>query len=885
MKSPVISPIQQTRPSRMPAALGVMLLTIFAASAPAIANTVSFVTGTAVDIGAAGSYTSGTLPTTANDVDFDSSITYTNPTALLLSAASLSIGTINDLNSSALVITETNNQTITLNGGSNSIGGTANDDIYVAGGASMNLDVTTIIPTALTSAYFDSAGALTVGLVTGLGVTIGDGSNATSLTFNGAGATTINGTSNFGASATGASGTVTLNNTGGGAVIFNGPIILTNGSNHSNLTVNASNGPITLSGIRSCGSGSSLTLEGGNTITINSGYVSGYGTGGLINAGSFYVTESGAGTVVNLNASTTSNNGSSGWYYTLGAGATLNFGAANSIESTLNISSATINNTSGSAIASAFSTTANTTNINSGFTWGGSNSLVLNSAATLGTSSGTAVTITANGGALLEISGSISNGSTANQLVLTNGYFELGGTNSSYSGGTVVQSGTLVGLANGSFGSGPITMGTASGAVNVKLLINGGSNANAITTAAGDTGGVEIGNGTSASATDSGLITLNTNLLVAQSSGGSISLTGTLTGSASPSTPVTITTNGPANDITLGSVQDGSGSGSPVNIVNANSGNVNLIAPGAYSGGTQIPVGSVTAAASGALGSGPVALGTSSGGASAALYVNSGIETNAITVAGTATMTIGNSTAASSTESGLIILNDNLQITQANGGSLTFTGTFIGPSVSGTAATLTFAPSASGTVYAANISDGSSPVSVTTGPGTMVFDGTNTYSGATTISGGIVDYQGNAAFDSTGGITQSSTTGAIQLQGNISSASTTTLTLSGTGGLTGATGALDNVSGNNSLANPIVIATGPTTISSDSGTLTLTGGVTGAHTLDLNAGAGSITFSSGTLNNLAIVNVGTGTGIVTINAPIGAGDTTGVTDSSTSSLL
>ncbi|HEX4083929.1 MAG TPA: hypothetical protein VHY22_03380 [Chthoniobacteraceae bacterium] len=167
MKSPAISLIQNPRPSRIPAALGVMML-IFAVSAPAMANTKSFITGTAADLGAAGAYTSGSLPGTSSDVVFASGTSYTNASSLSVSTASLSIGTMNDANSASLTVSEGNGQTLTLNGGSNSFasgdGGTANDDVFVAAGGTMNLSVATTIASGLTSAYIDNQGTLALGL-------------------------------------------------------------------------------------------------------------------------------------------------------------------------------------------------------------------------------------------------------------------------------------------------------------------------------------------------------------------------------------------------------------------------------------------------------------------------------------------------------------------------------------------------------------------------------------------------------------------------------------------------------------------------------------------------------------------------------------------------
>src|SRR5207248_2124859 len=117
-----------------------------------------------------------------------------------------------------------------------------------------------------------------------------------------------------------------------------------------------------------------------------------------------------------------------------------------------------------------------------------------------------------------------------------------------------------------------------------------------------------------------------------------------------------------------------------------------------------------------------------------------------------------------------------------------------------------------------------------TGTSTFVLSGANTFSGATSINAGIVNYQNNSAFgndsETLSAITVASGATA-QLQGGITSTANS-LTISGTGA-SNATGALENVSGTNNYTGLVKLGAAAT-ISSDSGTLNLTntGTITGA---------------------------------------------------------
>jgi fibronectin-binding autotransporter adhesin len=122
------------------------------------------------------------------------------------------------------------------------------------------------------------------------------------------------------------------------------------------------------------------------------------------------------------------------------------------------------------------------------------------------------------------------------------------------------------------------------------------------------------------------------------------------------------------------------------------------------------------------------------------------------------------------------------------------------------------------------------------GSGKLVLSGANTYSGLTTISAGILSIQNSTALGTTAGGTTVSSGGSLQIQGNII-VGNEALTLNGSG--IAGTGAFRNISGNNNFGGAVTLGTA-STISSDAGNLTLTGGITNAGFTTTFAGAGNI---------------------------------------------
>ena len=136
------------------------------------------------------------------------------------------------------------------------------------------------------------------------------------------------------------------------------------------------------------------------------------------------------------------------------------------------------------------------------------------------------------------------------------------------------------------------------------------------------------------------------------------------------------------------------------------------------------------------------------------------------------------------------------------------------------------------------------------GSGTWILIGANTYTGATTVSAGVLNIQHATALGTSALGTSVASGAALQLQNNIT-VGAEALTLSGTG--IANDGALRNISGSNNYGGLLTLGA-DTRINSDSGTLTLsnTGTLTG---LDFNLTLGG----SGNISLASIIGTGIGT--------------------------
>ena len=249
------------------------------------------------------------------------------------------------------------------------------------------------------------------------------------------------------------------------------------------------------------------------------------------------------------------------------------------------------------------------------------------------------------------------------------------------------------------------------------------------------------------------------------------------------------------------------------------------------------------------------------------------------TTAGTYTLTLGGS--GSYSYGGTLVNNTGLlALNMAGSGTqiLTGTNTYTGATTIGSAGTLQIGSSGSitnplstsstivdngtlrfnvsnnivqGTAFSGSPITGSGSL-IQAGTGTITLNAADTFTGPTMINTGIIDYQNGTAFGADSAITVASGATA-QVQGGITGGASA-MSLAGTGA-SGATGALENVSGTNSYAGLISLG-GNTTISSDAGTLNLTN--TGTI-----AGSGDTLTLTGSGNGTLASIIGTGSGGLT----------------------
>ncbi|MBI4663782.1 MAG: autotransporter-associated beta strand repeat-containing protein [Verrucomicrobia bacterium] len=164
------------------------------------------------------------------------------------------------------------------------------------------------------------------------------------------------------------------------------------------------------------------------------------------------------------------------------------------------------------------------------------------------------------------------------------------------------------------------------------------------------------------------------------------------------------------------------------------------------------------------------------------------------------------------------------------------------------------------------------------GAGTLTLGGANAYSGATTVSAGVLDLRNNAALGTTSDAASVAGGAALQVDGSGLIIAEPVSALVGSG-ISGG-GALRNLANNNTWSGAITLGSGGARINSDGGTLILSGGISGAGQPLTVGGAGNVTIS-GVIGTTTGTLTKDGTGTLTLS---GANTYSGATTVSSGTL-
>lgn len=634
----------------------------------------------------------------------------------------------------------------------------------------------------------------------------------------GSGTLTLSGTNTFTGSVSVTGGSVSISSDAKlgaaptsatpGALTLNGGALV----NSSNLTLNANRG------VALGASGGTFSPNTSTTLTY----------GGII-AGSGGLTKSGSGTVTLSGANTYQ------------GGTTISTGTLN-----LSGASATLGNSTGSVAAN-----------------GGTLDLG-NASRTVGAvtiAGGTIQNGTLNGSAYDAQSGTVSavlGGAGVALTKTTSGSLALSGNNS-FGGGLALKAGTVSGTSSANaFGTGTVTLGDATGsnAATLRVGTTGLTIANPIALASGGTGTLTLGNtGTAISTTFSGGVTGTNNLtLNSNASSGTITLstntvnnsgTVTNTGSGTGTTTISAAVGGNvtgliANSTTSAFTITGALTTNASGTTLTNSAGTKLLTvSGGVGGSGSLTLKNNSATAAGVTLSGTAVnpsgtitnSGTGSGSASITAGVGSNVPaiteastTSALNLSGALTVNSGGTTLTNGNASGSALFtvsggvggtgNLLLRNNSAIVGGVTLSGTSVNPT-----GTVTNAGTGSGGVtVSAVVGANVSGITQNSATSALTLSGNNTFTGATTISAGLLSAGHAGALGTTAGGTTVASGGALEI--NAVAIGAEPLTLNGSG--LSSAGALLGT-GTSSLAGAVTLATNASI--GGTGALTLSGGI------------------------------------------------------------
>ncbi len=714
----------------------------------------------------------------------------------------------------------------------------------------------------------NGSNAILSGNISGSGNVTKAGSGSLTLSGNNAyNNTTINeGTLNAAANSALGSGTVTINNGAtlglvGTALTINNNVVMNNGSN---LSDNNANGANTLTG--------SIALNGTNTINVSHATNDVLALTGLISGSGVTLNKGGAGTLALIN---NANNFSGTATINAGIVTLHNNNAFGSADVVLN--NATLGLVGGLTVANDIAMNNGSTITN------GNSASTLLGMLLLDIMPGSSETINVTAGGVLTLAGLVEGGvAGSTQLILSGpGTVSLTGNNN-YNGTTEVNAGTLNVANSDGLGASAATIangatlsltGTALNIAN-NLTLNSGStvtdnNANANNILSGDitlngTTNFNVNNATNDILTLSGVVS-GSGVTLTKNGAGSLILSGvnTYTGTTAINDGVL----GVAADAALGSSAASVGTGATLRLIGSTLAIANAITLNNSSilsddsvGGTNTLNGSLTLTS----GSATVAVndattdltlagvvdGTGSlvkSGAGNLFLANTNTYSGATTVSA-GTLTAGAANALSTgdlTVTGVVDLNGfNQQV-----GALSGVGTVTNNSLTG--ATFTVTPGAPSTFTGTLVGN----MGLTKmGAASLTLNGTNSYTGVTTVAAGTLTLGTGAALNSSSALNLTGT-GTFNLNGNTQ----TFAGLSGVSGTTlnvGSTGGALTIDAANTIFAGSLQGTGAFTL--NSGTLTLSGTNTYNGTTAINNGGILRLGASNALNSNNNVTVASG---------------------------